>query len=186
MLIHYHAVELHLFDICFTMPLTELAQVPDLQRADVLFKCVTATEAFLDVYSSILPLPHMIFFTVFMGHIYFAMMTLSKFSLFNAEDWNPDQLPKSLNLSILLDQMARVMEDASARYDRIYDNKPWLIVSRKMRQIGVQFEHLLASENRSLDSLPLLTQGIMGEWKQFDLVDDAFWQSLADVSAFSQ
>ncbi len=112
------------------------------------------------------------------------MMTLSKLLLFDAEDWDPKKVPTAIHLSIVVERLATVLADASLRYDRKEDNKPWFNLSQRIRQIGVLFEHLLASENRSLDSFPLFTQGILGEFNQFDLLDDGFWQSLEVDTAY--
>ncbi len=184
MLLHYYTVELYLYEVCFSMPPSKLAQIPELQRADVLLKCATATESFLDIYFSANSKPHLIFFLTFMGQIYFVMTTMSKLSLFNAEDWNGNNLPASLNLSTMVDRLATRLESISTQYDRMRDNKPWLIVSRKIRQMGVRFERLQATENPPLDSLPLVTQG-MFDLNQFPLLDDNFWQTLTEDTTFN-
>jgi len=188
MLVHYHAVELYLFEIAFSMPVSELTEMPALRRASILLKCTTSTQAFLEAYFSVVSKPYMVFFTAFMGQTFFAMMTMSKLSLFDAEDWDMNNVPNSINFCTVLERIAEVIEDGSARYDRSDENKPWLCVGRKMRQIRVHFERLLASENRSMTSLdpsPLATQGPMRDLDRFYLFDDIFWQNLADDTDYN-
>ncbi|TVY89145.1 Transcriptional regulator [Lachnellula willkommii] len=189
-LMHYHAVEMYLFEIGFFMPPTTLTDTPTLQRAEVLLMCHHATRAFSDVYFSIDfdAVPFINFSPVFISQIYFVMMTLSKLSLFDADDWDASNVQTTLDLSTVLDLAVTMTEAASARYDKRDDNKPWLQVTRRMRQVKVRFERLLANENRDLAAAMPGTQ-IQGDstdmsmplfLNQFDLLDDRFWQNLPD------
>lgn len=187
---HYHAVEMYLFEIGFFMPPTTLTDTPILQRAEILLMCHHATRAFSDVYFSIDfdSVPFINFSPVFISQIYFVMMTLSKLSLFDADDWDASNVQTTLDLSTVLDLEITMTEAASARYDKRDDNKPWLHVTRRMRQVKVRFERLLANEIRDLAATIPGTQ-IQGDatdmsmplfWNQFDLLDDSFWQNLPD------
>jgi len=193
-LMHYHALEMYLFDIGFFMPPTTPADTPTLQRADVLVMCHHATRAFSDVYFSIDidSIPFINFSPIFTSQIYFVMMTLSKLSLFDAEDWDSSNVQTTLDLSTVLDLAVTMTEAASARYDLRNDNKPWLQVTRRMRQVKARFERLLANENRDVAGAMPGTQ-IQGDstdmsmpffLNHFDLLDDRFWRSLPDEDTF--
>ncbi|TVY38952.1 Transcriptional regulator [Lachnellula occidentalis] len=193
-LMHYHAVEMYLFEIGFFMPPTALIDTPNLQRAEVLLMCHHATRAFSDLYFSIDfdSTPFINFSPVFISQIYFVMMTLSKLSLFEADDWDASNVRTTLDLSTVLDLAVTMTEAASARYDLRNDNKPWLQVTRRMRQVKVRFERLLANENRVLAAAMPDTQ-IQDDTtdmpmplflNQFDLLDDRFWQNLPNEDTF--
>ncbi|TVY39367.1 Transcriptional regulator [Lachnellula subtilissima] len=187
-LMHYHAIEMYLFEIGFYMHPTALTDTPTLQRAEILLMCHHATRTFSDIYFSIDfdSAPFINFSPVFISQIYFVMMTLSKLSLFDADDWDATNVQTTLDLSTVLDLAVTMTEAASARYDLRDDDKPWLQVTRKMRQVKVRFERLLANENRDLVAAVPGTQ-IQGDatnmsmplfLEQFDLLDDRFWDNL--------
>jgi hypothetical protein len=186
MLIHYYAVEINLFNLCFSMPPTAPAHAPTLQRADVLFMCLSATQALVKSYLSIDWKPYINCSMVGLGQIYLALTTLSKLSLFDAEDWDVSNVQSPMNIHTLIDHMVVMMEETSSRYDRGHYNKqPWLQASHRMRQVRVQFDRLLSSENRSVP-LPI-TQTREGPsfcLNNFDLLDDDFWQALPDVTTY--
>lgn len=169
------------------MPPTTLRYASALQRADVLSMCLTATQAFLRHYFSINSKEYVSFCPVVSCQVYFAMMTISKFKLLEAEDWIINDSEMSLDLFTVVDQVATNMEKASVKYDRSADNKPWFRVSQKIREIGVQFEGFLARKNRSIASRLQIKEAdgssIIGSnisFDQFDLLDDEFWQSLSE------
>jgi hypothetical protein len=192
MLLHYHSVEIYLYDICFSMPPTTSAYSPTFQRADVLFMCLAASQALRDVYFSIQSKPYISYSSVALSQIYLAMMTSSKLSLFNTEDWDVSNAQTSINLSTVVGRLVTMLEDMSARFDRKDDDKPWLQVSRKVLHIRTRFERLLATENRSIASSSPLAQSRDGvtvapyKLDQFDLLDDGFWQSLLEDPTFIQ
>src|SRR4051812_26725988 len=133
MMLNYYSVQLYLTEICFSMPPTDHNQISTPQRADVLVMCLEACQSMWSVYFSFQSKQYITFFTPTMTQIYFSMMTLSKLSLFDGEDWDASSLERTgMNLSRLVDRVATMLEDVSARYDRRYDNKPWLNASRKI------------------------------------------------------
>lgn len=188
LLLTYHTIEMYLFEISFSMPPSSLTHLPALQRTDVLFMCHNATKAYFRHYFSLQAKPYLIHSRVVVGQTYFAMMMLSKFSLFNAEDWNPNDVETSMNLSAVVDRVTMMMEEMSAKFDHSVDKKPWLHLSQRIRQIGVRFDRLVANENRSLPlpapvvqrEGPLISQSDQFAFNQFDLLDDSFWQTLSD------
>lgn len=118
------------------------------------------------------------------SQIYFAMMVLSKFSLFYADDWNMRDVEMEMDLLTVVDRLTGAMEEASAKFDRLPDKKPWFQLSQKIQQIRVQFDLMLAAEHHPLSPLPdmqrdgtLPTAGAPFSFNQFDLLDD-FWQNL--------
>jgi len=184
-LMHYHSVEMYLFEICFSMPPTTLVHTPTLQRADIMLMCLTAIRSLSDVFFSIDFKPYIHFCPWVKEQMYFAMMTLSKLSLFRAEDWDVSNVQIIVDLPTFIDRLVMMMEDGSARYDKRDDIKPWLQLSRRMRQVKIRFELLLASEKPLLDSALPSTQerddttAAMPYFiDQFNLFDEAFWQSL--------
>lgn len=192
-LMHYHAIEMYLFEIGFSMPPTTPANMSTFQRADILEMCHKSTRAFSDIFFSIDidSVPFINFSPIFKSQIYSVMTILSKLSLFNAEDWDASNVQTTLDLSTVLDRATAMTEAASAKYDVRKHNKPWLNITQRMRQVKVRFERLLANENRlSAAVIP----GIQGQGdsinimpsfsSEFDLLDDRFWQSLQDGDTF--
>ncbi|KAE8443874.1 hypothetical protein EG329_001283 [Mollisiaceae sp. DMI_Dod_QoI] len=193
MLMHYHSLEMYLFEVSFSMPPTTLAHTPTLQRADIMLMCLKAVRSLSDVFFSIDFKPYLHFCPWVKEQICFAMMTLSQLSLFRADDWDGSNVESWLDLPTLIDRLVRVMEDASAKYDKMEDIKPWLQFSRRMRQVKVRFEFLLASEKTLPDSTRCLTQDqnettatLPSFLDQFDLFDDEFWQSLPNDAVMMQ
>jgi hypothetical protein len=188
LILNYHTIEMYLFDICFCMPPTILTHLPTLQRTDVLSMCLTATQAFLHHYFSIHNKPYITFSRMVTSQMYFAMMILSKFSLFHVEDWNINEVEIGMDLSTVVDRVAMMMEETSARFDHLVDKRPWLQLSQKIRQIRVRFDRVLASENSPIHSLLPAIQGrgtlsatdAALSFNQFDLLDDGFWQNLSE------
>lgn len=188
LVLNYHTIEMYLFDICFCMPPTIVTHLPTRQRTDVLSMCLTATQAFLQHYFSLHTNPYITFSRVVVGQLCFAMMILSKFSLFHAEDWNINELEMGMNLSTVVDRLAMIMEGMSVKFDHSVEKKPWLQISQKIRQIQVRFDRLLAGENRTIYSLDPTIQGggtvsatnVAFSFNQFDLLDDGFWQNLVE------
>jgi hypothetical protein len=112
------------------------------------------------------------------------MMVLSKFSFFHAEDWNMRDIEMEVDLSTVVDRVSAAMEEASTKFDRLPDKKPWLQLSQKVRQIRVQFDLMLAAEDRPLSSLSDVQRnrtlpGAPFSFSQFDLLDD-FWQNMSE------
>lgn len=190
MLMHFHVVEINLFDLGFSMPLTAPLPTPTPQRTWILFKCLSATQALVNAYLSIDSKQYISFSLVVVAQIYSAMNILSKLTLFDAEDWDSSNVLSTINLSSLLDRIVTRIEEASARYDRTdHARQPWLHISRKMRQVQVVFDRMLASENRALLSLPAsrAEDGGMDTpfyLNNFDLLDDGFWQTLPDGTTY--
>ncbi|KUJ10553.1 uncharacterized protein LY89DRAFT_263864 [Mollisia scopiformis] len=189
MLMHYHSVELYLFDIGFSMPPTNIAHGPSIQRADALLLCLKTSQLIIDLYFSVGSKPHTNFGPASTTQMYYVMMTLSKLSLFDAEDWDSSNLQTSMDLCALVERVAALMEEKSALYDVREDDKPWLQISKRMRLVKVRFERLLASENRTHDMRPsseFPEGGVMMPYfmNQFDLLDDGFWQSLPGADGF--
>jgi hypothetical protein len=147
--------------------------------------CLTATCALVDICSSLELKPHVSFSSVTVAQIYLAMAALSKLSLFDSEDWDVSYVQSSMDLSTFIDRLVTMTEEFSARYDLMEDNKPWLRISLKMRQVNIRFDNLLASKNPSSASLPI-TQPTDGSLPpsfhldHSDLLDDRFWQQLLD------
>ncbi|PMD47828.1 hypothetical protein L207DRAFT_416925 [Hyaloscypha variabilis F] len=184
MILNYYTVEMRLLEICFFMPPTNPTSSSSLQRVDVLSMCLTATQAFLRHYFSLENKPYVNFARIITSQIYFAMMVLSKFSFFHAEDWNMRDVEMEMDLSTVVDRVSGAMEEASAKFDRLPDKKPWLQLSQKVRQIRVQFDLMLAAEDRSLSSLSDMQRngtlpGAPFSFNQFDLLDD-FWQNMSE------
>jgi len=189
MLMHYHSVEIHLFNLCFSMPPTTPAQAPILQRADVLCMCLSASQTLVKTYLSLDWKPYISCSMVALKHMYLALTALSKLSLFYAEDWDMSNVQSTRNIFTLIDHAVAMMEDSSSRYDRMHCNKqPWLHASRKMRQVRIQFDRLLANANRSVPlSVTQTREGVVAPpfyLNNFDLLDDEFWQALPDVTTF--
>jgi len=185
MLMHYHAVEVHLFELGFSMPPGTLVHAPSLQRADVLFLCLSACRAMIYAYLSIEPEAYVSFSILFCTHMFLAVTTLSKLSLFHAEDWDISIVHSTMDLSTIVDRMAKKAEEASLQYDRLEHNRPWLEISRRMRAMQLQFEKLLAVSNSSVASIPIThaQDGSIAtsfDFNGFDLLDDCLWQSLPD------
>ena len=70
--------------------------------------------------------------------------------------------------------------------DRVHcDKRPWLHASRRLRQVTVHFDRLLASENRSVP-LPVTQtdEGAMASSSCY-LNSDDFWQTLPDTTAYT-
>ena len=190
MLLHYHAVEILVFELCFFMPHTAPTQGPSLQRADALLMCLTATRALVNIYLSLDLKPHISFSSVSVSQMYLAIATLSKLVLFKADEWEPNYFQPSIDLSALLDGLVSRTEDRSSRYDLVENNKPWLQTSRRLRQVKVRFDALLSSENALSASSPS-TQPSNGlsstschdfHLDHFGLLDDTFWQAMLDDS----
>jgi hypothetical protein len=186
-LMHYHAVEIYLFEIGFYMPPTTVSSTSSLQRTDILLMCHDATKAFSDLYFSTDKdsIPFTNFSRVLTTYIYSVMMTLSKLSLFDAEDWDASNFQTTLNLSTVLDRVVTMTQAVSAKYDWRNDNKPWFHVAQKIRNVKARFEYLLANKNSSTAGNSS-TQGqgdftnisIPTTFANFDLFDDGFWQNL--------
>lgn len=91
-----------------------------------------------------------------------------------------------MDFSTVVDRVTGAMEDASVKFDRLPDKKPWFQLSQKVQQIRVQFDLMLAAEHRLLSSLPDMQRdgtspaaGAPFSFNQFDLLDD-FWQNLSE------
>ncbi len=89
-----------------------------------------------------------------------------------------------VDLSTVVDRVSAAMEEASTKFDRLPDKKPWLQLSQKVRQIRVQFDLMLAAEDRPLSSLSDVQRnrtlpGAPFSFSQFDLLDD-FWQNMSE------
>lgn len=188
MLMHYHTVEILVFELCFFMPPTSPVQGPTLQRADALLMCLTATRALVNTYLSLDLQPNISFSSVSVAQIFLAMSTLSKLVLFRADEW--DVKEPSVDLSIFLDGLVTSSEERSSRYDLVQSNKPWLQISRRIRQVRVRFNDLLSNENASSASLPATqtSNGLAAASFQdfhldhFGLLDDRFWETMLDDS----
>ncbi|KAF8861021.1 hypothetical protein BDZ45DRAFT_713411 [Acephala macrosclerotiorum] len=180
LLMHYHSVEMYLCEICFSMPPTTITHTPTLQRADVLLRCLNSIRSLTDVFFSIDSKPfkrtrlYVNFSPAVKDQMYFAMMTLSKLSLFRADDWD-------------MNRVVEMMENASAIYDLRKDDKPWLKISRRMRQVRIRFDRLLASENRKL--LANIQEGdgsanAIPRFSDFDFLYEGFWRGVPDDAGF--
>jgi hypothetical protein len=186
MLMHYHAVEVLVFELCFFMPPTVPTQDPSFQRADAVLKCLGATRALVNTYLSLDLQPHMSFSSVSVAQIYLAMATLSKLVLFKADEWEVNYFKPSVDLSALLDGLITRTEERSSRYDLMETQKPWLEISRRIRQVRVRFNDLLSKEDASSASIPSTQppNGLSGatfhdfHLDHFGLLDDRFWQTM--------
>lgn len=185
MLMHYHAAEVHLFELGFSMQPGTLVHAPSFQRADVLLLCLSACRAIIYTYLCIDPEDYVGFSTLFCMHVFLAVTTLSKLSLFSADDWDVSIVHSTMDLSTIVDRMIDVAERASSQYDQVDHRKPWIDISRVMKQVRLRFERSLIS-SRSSDSFePILhaEDESMASWSyfnEFDLLEDRFWQSLPD------
>lgn len=184
---HYHSVEMYLYEICFSMPPTATTHTPTLQRADILLRCLNSIRSLTDVFFSIDSKPYVNFSPAVKDQMYFAMMTLSKLSLFRADDWDMSNMQATLDLCALLDRVVEMMENASAIYDLREDDKPWLKISGRMRQVRIRFDRLLASENRSL--LVSIQEGdrsanSVPQFSDFDFLYEGFWHGIPDNAGF--
>ncbi|CZR62765.1 uncharacterized protein PAC_12662 [Phialocephala subalpina] len=180
LLMHYHSVEMYLCEICFSMPPTAITPTPTLQRADILLRCLNSIRSLTSIFFSIdSKKPYINFSPAVKDQMYFAMMTLSKLSLFRADDWDMSNMQATLDLCTLLDRVVEMMERASEKYDLREDDKPWLKISRRMRQVRVRFDRLLASENRAVfggqegDG----EAGAIPRFSDFDMLYDEFWHN---------
>ena len=149
LLMHYHSVEMYLCEICFSMAPTTIAHTPTLQRADILLRCLNSIRSLTNIFFSIDSKTYVNFSPAVKDQMYFAMMTLSKLSLFRADDWDMSNMQATLHHCTLLDRVVEMMEHASTIYDLREDDKPWLKISRRMRQVRLRFDRLLAGENRA-------------------------------------
>lgn len=188
MLMHYHAVEVYIYEIGFSMPPTSIAHTPTtVQRADALLLLLNATQSLADLYFSLDCKPYVSVRSATSTQMYFVMMTMSKLILFDAEDWTSTGLRTSLDLCALVERVAVLFEGFSALYDVREHEKPWLQVSQRMRLVKTRFERLLATENRWSSSMQPhmnISDGNFASvpplFNQFDLLDDSFWQNFTD------
>lgn len=197
---HYHAVEILVFELCFFMPPTTPAQGPSPNRADALWMCLTATRALINIYFSLDSRPHISFSAISLQQLYLALATLSKLLLFKADDWDVNYAQPSVDLSTLLDTLIARTEEHSSRYDLMEssNSKPWLQSSRRLRQVRTRFDDLLSTEAVSPATLSstahsahstqpsnglLVTPFHDFRLDQFGLWDDRFWQTMQDGSA---
>lgn len=188
MLRHYHTVEILTFELGFLMPPTMPVHGPSLQRTDVLVMCLTATRALLKICLSPDAKPHVCFSSVTVAQIYLATSTLSKLSLFDAEDWGVSFVQSPMDLSNFIDHLVMMTEKFSAQYDLMECNKPWLQISLKMNMVNIRLRTLLEGENPLSASLHItqLPESLLPPFfhlDQFDLLDDRFWQTLLDDTA---
>lgn len=188
MLMHYHAVEILVSELCFFMSPTAPAQGLSLNRADALWMCLTATRALVNIYLSLNLQPHISFSAITLQQLYLALATLSKLVLFKADDWDVNYAQPSVDLSTLLDSLVTRTEEHSSRYDLVENNKPWLQTSRRFSQVRTRFDDLLSNENVSSVTLSA-AQPSNGSWAtsfhdfrldHFGLLDDRFWQTMQD------
>lgn len=186
MLTHYHAVEVSLFESGFSMPPTTIVHEPTIQRADALLLCVHAIESLSDLLFSIESKPYIHFCPVVSIQVYFSMMTLSKMSLFEADDWDLSKAETSLSFSSLVDKVTHMMDDISRKYDINEGKKPWADVSRRLKLMNARFERLMASKEQMQASLSQPTAEISDVnfmpsfLNQFDMLDEEFWQNFAN------
>ncbi|EED15316.1 conserved hypothetical protein [Talaromyces stipitatus ATCC 10500] len=191
MLMHYHAVEILVFELCFFMSPTAPAQDPSLNRADALWMCLTATRALVNIYLSLNLQPHISFSAISLQQLYLALATLSKLVLFKADDWDVNYAQPSVDLSTLLDSLVTRTEEHSSRYDLMENNKPWLQTSRRLRQARTRFDDLLSNEDVSSVTLSTAqpSNGLLAtsfhdfRLDHFGLLDDRFWETMQDDSA---
>ncbi|KAI7973479.1 hypothetical protein EIK77_004085 [Talaromyces pinophilus] len=199
MLMHYHAVEILVSELCFYMTPTTPTQGPSPKRADALWMCLTATRTLINIYFSLNAQPHFSFSAIALQQLYLALATLSKLSLFKADDWDVNYAQPSIDLSTLLENLVTRTEELSSRYDVMENNKPWLQSSRRLRQVRLRFDDLLSNENVPSATLSAATttttqpsaNGISVvapsfhdfRLDQFGLWDDRFWQTMQDGSA---
>jgi hypothetical protein len=134
MLMHHHAVEVHLSELGFSMPPGTLVHAASLQRADVLFLCLSACRAIIYAYLYIDLEAYVGFSIVFRTPTFLTVTTLSKLSLFSAEDWDVSIAHSTMDLSTIVDRVAKMAEEAGLQYDRIEYRSPWLGISRRMRK----------------------------------------------------
>jgi hypothetical protein len=181
----YHAIEMLVFELSFLMLPTAPAHGQPLRRTDALFLCLTATRAFVGVYISLSLEPHISFSSASVAQVILAMSTLSKLILFDGEDWQSIYARPSLDLSNLLDHLITNMYERSSRYDSVETNKPWLQIGRKLTQIKIRLDNLLARDNSLSCSFPV-TESSNGSVAtslppdHFDPLDDRFWQTWLD------
>uniref|UniRef100_A0A093VAG9 Transcription factor domain-containing protein n=1 Tax=Talaromyces marneffei PM1 TaxID=1077442 RepID=A0A093VAG9_TALMA len=192
MMMHYHAVEILVFELCFFMSPTAPAQGLSPNRADALWMCLTATRTLINIYFSLHSPPHVSFSAITLQQLYLALATLSKLLLFKADDWDVNYAQPSVDLSTLLDSLVTRTEDLSARYDLMENNKPWLQTSRRFRQVRTRFDDLLSNENVSPANISTVQSSSNGlllssyhEFRldQFGLWDDRFWPTMQDDPA---
>lgn len=192
MLMHYHAAEILVSELCFYMTPTTPTQGPSPKRIDALWMCLTATRNLINVFFSLKSQPIFSFSAVSLQQLYLALATLSKLSLFKADDWDVNYAQPSLDLTTLLDNLVTRMEELSSRYDLMEANKPWLQTSRRLRQVRTRFDDLLSNENVPSITLAATTQPSSNGMSvvapsfhdfhldQFGLWDDRFWQTMQD------
>ena len=200
MLMHYHAVEILVYELCFFMTPTTPAQGLSPKRADALWMCLTATRTLINIYFSLNSQPHFSFSAISLQQLSLVLANLSKLSLFKADDWDVNYAQPSIDLSTLLDSLVTRTEELSSRYDVMETNKPWLQSSRRLRQVRLRFDDLLSNENVPSATLSATTaqqqqqQPANGmsvvapsfhdfRLDQFGLWDDRFWQTMQDGSA---
>jgi hypothetical protein len=157
--------------------------------------CLTATRTLINIYFSLNSQPHFSFSAISLQQLYLALATLSKLSLFKADDWDVNYAQPSVDLSTLLDSLVTRTEEHSSRYDVMENNKPWLQSSRRLRQVRMRFDDLLSNENvpsatlsttaqPSANGIPVVAPSFHDfRLDQFGLWDDRFWQTMQDGSA---
>ena len=189
MLMHYHGVEILIYELSFSMAPTGSAQGPFPKRADALWMCLTATRALINTYFALNAQPHISFSAISLQQLYLALATLSKLSLFKAEDWDMTYAQPSMDLSNLLDNLVARTEENSSQYDLMEANKPWLQSSRRLRQVRTRFDDLLSNENVPsatlsqpvANGMPVMAPSFHDfRLDQFGLWDDRFWQTMQD------
>ncbi|MCJ1431004.1 hypothetical protein MMC27_000354 [Xylographa pallens] len=194
--LHYHVVEIHLYEIGLSETHNSSYSTHPLGRLEIIYACLTALKSFFEAYVAIpnhayynLPLFEWIQFA-------YAIIVLSKLTFLQEDFWDATFSQQTLDLFDILDQAAARFEEAEKTVTvdtlPIEENGLFSRWARKIRWVKAWYETKLPPGTRLMDGtasamqLPgfpvreddaLLVDELLAGGLLQDL-DDASWQQL--------
>ena len=182
---NYYAAEICLYEVGFKLSTTTGVIIQDLESLrlpDILYACFQATRSWFEAYLSVPIADHCALTLIDFGQLFHAIGALYKLSVFDILEWDISTVRKTLDLSIIIDQVASRLEEAKDLYtgQTVVQSCPWTFCINKLRACKTWWDMTVASgmdisavgevwpDGFNEDLLPFVTS---------DSLDEYFWQT---------
>lgn len=182
MLFHYHAVEVLLYEACFS---TVFEPTLPLQRTELLYACYKAASALFDIFFSIPVENYFILTLVNWGQLFQGLAAIAKLCMFEseAEDFDLAHMRNLADLTGLAAKISERLERAMQFLNSDGDNNMWASSVRNLKRIKPWYDARLVEESVSRGQTLQSSNGTLAEANEVPFethfeFDAEFWQEV--------
>lgn len=180
---HYHNAEIHLYESSIRKASSTTYGSYSFHRVDMLYACLLACQSFFNVYLTLPPSSFSKLSTLNFGQLAHALACIVELSFLEAPGWDLQHVRQTVDLSVLLGQLAGGFEEASRSIDpkgQMNGTDAFSRCARKLRRVKGWYDTKLTTEPAEGPQVLMNASQMEGleTGGQFNFLDDPYWQEI--------